>query len=142
MKEFKLMNLSELNIESELEKIGFDSSYKTTASDKFRYKNIKIYDLTPAQVNIIKQTALSVGADCASHRDVITGSVEKSNAILGGSCSQIKKIAFYRPKSTDCFWGMLQRLGERLVVEMKKNDFLCMKIQNSILIPVVLSLSA
>ena len=93
MKEFKLMNLSESNIESELEKIGFDSSYKKMASDKFIYKNIKIFDLTPAQVNILKQTALSVGADCASHRDVITGSIKKSNAILGGSYSQIKKIA-------------------------------------------------
>ncbi len=93
MKEFKVMNLSERDIETELEKIGFDSSYKKVASDKFRYKNIKIFDLTSAQVNILKQTALSVGADCASHRDVITGSVEKSDAILGGSYSQIKKIA-------------------------------------------------
>jgi len=93
MNEFKLMNLSANDIESELEKIGFDSSYKKTASDKFLYKNIKIFDLTSTQVNILKQSALSVGADCASHKDVITGSTEKSNAILGGSYSQIKKIA-------------------------------------------------
>ena len=93
MKEFKVMNLSERDIELELDKIGFDSSYKKVASDKFKYKNIKIFDLTSAQVNILKQTALSVGADCASHRDVITNSIEKSNAILGGSYSQIKKIA-------------------------------------------------
>lgn len=93
MREFKLMNLSESNIESELEKIGFDSSYKDIAANKFLYKNIKIFDLTSTQINIIKQTALSVGADCASHRDVITGSVDKSNAILGGSYSQIRKIA-------------------------------------------------
>lgn len=93
MNEFKVMNLSEKDIELELEKIGFDSSYKKIASEKFEYKNIKIFDLTSAQVNILKQTALSVGADCASHRDVITSSIEKSNAILGGSYSQIRKIA-------------------------------------------------
>lgn len=93
MKEFKLMNLSAMDIEPELEKIGFDSSYRKIASDKFIYKNIKIFDLTSAQVNILKQTALSVGADCASHRDVITGNIEKSDAILGGSYSQIRKIA-------------------------------------------------
>lgn len=93
MNEFKLMNLSELNIEPELERIGFDSSYKNTASDKYLYKNIKIFDLTPAQVNILKQSALSVGADCATHRDVITGKIGKSDAILGGSYSQIKKIS-------------------------------------------------
>ena len=93
MKDFKVMNLSTRDIEEELEKIGFDSSYKNIASKKFEYKNIKIFDLTYAQVNILKQTALSVGADCASHRDVITGNIEKSNAILGGSYSQIRKIA-------------------------------------------------
>ncbi len=93
MNEFKLMNLSESDIEKELERIGFDFSYKKEASNKFIYKNIKIFDLTSTQINILKQTALSVGADCASHRDVITGSIEKSNAILGGSYSQIKKIA-------------------------------------------------
>lgn len=93
MKDFKTKTLNTSDIENELEKIGFDSTYKSVASDKFLYKNIKIFDLTPAQVNIIKQTALTVGADCASHREVITGNVEKSNAILGGSYSQIKKIA-------------------------------------------------
>lgn len=93
MKDFRVMAISAADIESELEKIGFDSSYKKIASEKFEYKNIKIFDLTSAQVNILKQTALSVGADCASHRDVITGSIEKSDAILGGSFSQIKRIA-------------------------------------------------
>lgn len=93
MKEFTVKNLTASNIETELEKIGFDSTYKKIAADKFNYKNIKIFDLTPAQVNIIKQTALTVGADCASHREVITGNVAKSNAILGGSYSQIRKIA-------------------------------------------------
>jgi dihydropteroate synthase len=61
--------------------------------EKFDYKNIKIYNLSPAQANIIKQTALSIGADCATHRDVITGKIEKSDCILGGSVSQLKKIA-------------------------------------------------
>jgi len=93
MNEFKLMSLSTNDIETELERIGFDSSYKHLAVNKFLYKNIKIFNLTSAQVNILKQTALSVGADCASHKDVITGSIEKSNAILGGSYSQIIKIA-------------------------------------------------
>ena len=93
MKQFTVKNLTASNVETELEKIGFDSTYKKIAADKFQYKNIKIFDLTPAQVNIIKQTALTVGADCASHREVITGNVEKSNAILGGSYSQIRKIA-------------------------------------------------
>ncbi|MCQ2744099.1 MAG: dihydropteroate synthase [bacterium] len=93
MKDFKIKTLATTKIEAELEKIGFDSTYKAVARDKYFYKNIKIFDLTNAQVNILKQTALTVGADCATHREVITGNIQKSDAILGGSYSQISKIA-------------------------------------------------
>ena len=81
------------NIAPELEKIGFDSSYIFKASEKFKYRTLKIFDLSPAQANILKQTALSVGADCATHREVITGKQEISDVILGGSVSQLLKIA-------------------------------------------------
>ena len=115
MKKFKTKTLTGYNIEAELAKIGFDSTYKSIASNKFSYKNIKIFDLSPAQVNIIKQTALTVGADCASHREVITGNIEKSDAILGGSYSQIKKIAEklkFQPFS-------LSSLSDKLISEIE-----------------------
>lgn len=115
MKKFKTKILTGYNIEAELAKIGFDSTYKSIASNKFSYKNIKIFDLSPAQVNIIKQTALTVGADCASHREVITGNIEKSDAILGGSYSQIKKIAEklkFQPFS-------LSSLSDKLISEIE-----------------------
>lgn len=93
MHDFILRELKNTNMETELNRIGFDRSYVHKAVEKFDYKNIKIYSLTPAQANIIKQTAISVGADCATHREVITGKIEKSDCILGASSSQIKKIA-------------------------------------------------
>lgn len=91
MSHFTLKQIN--SIETELEQIGFDSAYLVKAEDKFRYKNIKIYDLTVAQANILKQTALIFGADCAVNKNVITGKIEHSNAILCGSYSQLKKIA-------------------------------------------------
>lgn len=81
------------NIEGELEKIGFDKSYLCKAEDKYQYKNIKIFSLSIPQANILKQTAISVGADCAVHRETITGKIEKTDCILGGSFSQLKKIS-------------------------------------------------
>lgn len=93
MHDFILRELKNTDMETELNRIGFDRSYVHKAVEKFDYKNIKIYSLTPAQANIIKQTAISVGADCASHKEVITGKIEKSDCILGASSSQIKKIA-------------------------------------------------
>ena len=88
-----IKELTNTDIQTELQQIGFDEGYRFAASDKFKYKNFKIYNLTPAQANIIKQTSLTVGADCATHREVIRGKIELSNAILGGSISQIKKIS-------------------------------------------------
>ncbi|CDE59013.1 dihydropteroate synthase [Fusobacterium sp. CAG:439] len=93
MHDFILRELKNTDMETELNRIGFDRSYVHKAVEKFDYKNIKIYSLTPAQANIIKQTAISVGADCATHREVITGKIEKSDCILGASSSQITKIA-------------------------------------------------
>lgn len=92
MKDFVLKDVS-LNLEQELENIGFDKSYIFKAVEKFKYKNIKIFDLTIPQANILKQTAISVGADCAVHRETITAKVEKTDCILGGSFSQLRKIS-------------------------------------------------
>ena len=118
MNDFVLKKIETDKIEKELEKIGFDKSYKDRAADKFNYKNIKIYSLTPVQANILKQTALSVGADCATHREVITSKAEKSDCILGGSISQLKKIA---EKLTFQPFG-LKFLSEKILsfVETKK----------------------
>ena len=105
------------NIETELENIGFDKSYIHKAKDKFNYNNFKIFNLTCAQANILKQTALSVGADCATHREVITGRIEFSDVILGGSISQINKIAQklqFQP------FG-LKNLGEKLLTYCNKD---------------------
>ncbi len=91
MGDFILKEVS--NIENELQQIGFDSSYLLQAENKFRYKNIKIFNLSVAQANILKQTALIFGADCAVNRNVITGNISESDVILCGSYSQLKKIA-------------------------------------------------
>ncbi len=93
MHNFILRELKTEDILTGLNEIGFDKSYAPRACDKYSYKNIKIFDLSVAQANILKQTALSVGADCATNRDVVTGRAEKSDCILGGSVAQLSKIA-------------------------------------------------
>lgn len=118
MKDFILKELIADGMDRELETIGFDKSYISPATQKFKYKNIKIYSLSAPQANILKQTALSVGADCATHREVITGKIEKSDCILGGSISQLKKIANNLSRQP---FG-LKVLGEKIagIVEMTK----------------------
>ena len=91
--EFLIKQVSKSDYEKELELIGYDKSYRHKAVDKLMFRNLKIYDLTVAQANIVKQTALSFGADCATHREVVTGKIEKSDVILSGSFAQLNKIA-------------------------------------------------
>ncbi len=93
MKDFTLKTIDNTEILSELESIGFDKSYSNIAQNKYKYLNIKIYDLTLPQANILKQTALSYGSDCAIHKDVLINNIDKTDCILTGSISQLKKIS-------------------------------------------------
>lgn len=111
MHDFLIKEILNSNIEKELETIGFDKTYIHKAKNKFEYRNFKIFDLSCAQANILKQTALSVGADCGTHRQVITGQIEKSCALLGGSISQLQKIG---QKLQLQPFG-LKHLGEKLI---------------------------
>ena len=92
MNNFTVKTLVSNDLESELEKIGFDIAYRAKAADKFRYKTFKIFELSIPQATILKQTALIFGADCGVHRDVLVNKIEKTDVILGGSLSQLRKI--------------------------------------------------
>lgn len=93
MKSFLVKEIKCADLEKEIKAIGFEKGYAACVVDKYSYKNLKIYGLTAPQANILKQTALSLGADCATHREVITGKIECADCILGGSVSTLKKIA-------------------------------------------------
>ena len=110
MKDFTLKTIDNTEILTELENIGFDKSYSNIAQNKYKYLNIKIYDLSIPQANILKQTALSYGCDCAIHKDVLINKIDKTDCILTGSISQIKKIA----KSLEYQQFSLNILSEKL----------------------------
>lgn len=108
---FKLKYLSCNN--KTLADIGFDKTYCQKAVQKHVFKTIKIYDLTCAQANIIKQTALSCGTDCSVHREVITGKVEFSDCILSGSVNELFKIVEklkYQPLKLSCLADEIKQL--------------------------------
>lgn len=92
MHDFLIKKISLTNIETELLNIGYDKSYSFKGKEKFEYLNFKIFDVSATQANIIKQLALSVGADCATHKQVITGEIKSSDCILGGNISQLRLI--------------------------------------------------
>ena len=93
MKDFIIKEIIATDLENEIKTIGFENSYAQFVTDKYQYKTLKIFSLSAPQANILKQTALSLGADCATHREVITGKIDTADCILGGSISTLKKIA-------------------------------------------------
>ncbi len=80
------------NIEKELKNISFSSDYINLAKDKYQNLTFKIFDLKPAEANILKQTCLSLGFDAAIHRDAVTCKCNFSDAIINGSVCQMKKL--------------------------------------------------
>lgn len=90
---FNIKKIRPENAFSVIKDIGFDSSYVHKAVNKYNFILLKIFDLTPPQSTIVKQIALSVGADAAVHREVITCKVEKSSLLLGCTLSQLDLIA-------------------------------------------------
>lgn len=126
MKNFYIKTISK-NIDEELEQIGFDRSYIGKGKWKFEYKNLKIFDLNIPQANILKQTAISVGADCAVHKNIVTAKIDKTDCILGGSFSQLKKISEklkYQPFK-------LKLLGEE-IEQIIFNKFLPIQLKDTI----------
>ena len=89
---FLIKKISENTIEQELNSIGFDSIYLNVAKNKYQSNLLKIYNLTPVQATILKQTALSCGTDCAVHKEILTHKVEFTDAILFATNMQLKEI--------------------------------------------------
>lgn len=80
------------DLTSELKSIGFDFSYIDVAVNKYKGETYKIYNLTPPEANILKQSCLSLGFDCAVNRETITCKCDKTNAILFATTAQLNEL--------------------------------------------------
>ena len=107
-------------IKPEISSVGFDESYIETATKKHLFLSIKIFDVTPSQATIIKQTALSCGCDCAVNRGVIDCSVSFSDCILSGTLAQIKNVAKKLAPQPFSLSKLSQILLEQLKIEENK----------------------
>ena len=78
------------DINKELTNINFSKEYIDIAKSKLDFLKLKIFNLKPAEANILKQTCLSLGFDAAVNRDAVTCKCDKSDALLSGSINQIE----------------------------------------------------
>lgn len=80
------------DILKELGSIGFDKAYLSEAKEKYIGEKYKIFNLKPYEANILKQTCLSLGFDCAVNRDTITCKCETTDCLIFATRSQYKKL--------------------------------------------------
>ncbi|MHB1696876.1 MAG: dihydropteroate synthase [bacterium] len=78
---------------NELSNIGVSGTGRIIMGDKLKYIIIKLKNINSTALNILKQEALSIGAELANHRDVITGKIAVSDSILFGTPVQLRIIA-------------------------------------------------
>lgn len=73
--------------------IGTSSSGIKIMSDKANIKFILIKNINSPAANILKQDALSVGADLLTHNDTILGTKDLHDALLMATPAQLKKLS-------------------------------------------------
>src|SRR3989339_2018465 len=115
---FYIRRITPQNAKEVIKDIGFDETYIQYVLPKYDFMLLKIHNLSPPEANILKQIALSTGADAAVHRDVITCKIEKSDLLLGSTRAQLLKFIeklSYQPFS-------LKRLAEKLSQFLHNED--------------------
>ncbi|MGC9366877.1 MAG: dihydropteroate synthase [bacterium] len=75
------------------EQIGVDNQAWDLMNDKTKSKCLLIDQLSMAGSNVLKQTALSQGAEAAVHGGIINGTASHSKVLLSGTPVQLRKIA-------------------------------------------------
>lgn len=90
MRVLSLTNKNDLH--QELARIGVDQAAWEIFSAKSENLVIKLKRLPSGLANILKQTALALGADCALHRSIIAGRKRFTDALLFANLRQLARI--------------------------------------------------
>ncbi|MBN2871253.1 MAG: dihydropteroate synthase [Campylobacterales bacterium] len=80
------------DLRGELERLGVDSGGITILADKGTSHRIRICDLHVGAANILKQDALSIGADLAVPRGTVTAAVARVDALLIATERQLQQL--------------------------------------------------
>lgn len=87
----KLSN--EINIKEQLKKLGVDEGGISILASKAAIHIIYIHDLHVGAANILKQDALSIGADLAVPRGTVVAAKPRVDSILIANTKQLKTLA-------------------------------------------------
>jgi len=127
---FYIRKITPESAEKVIQDIGFDESYIRQALSKYKFNLYKIHDLTCPQSSIIKQLALSIGADAAIHREVLTCKVDKTDILIGCTdsqlktlCEKLKKQPFKLAKLSENLLEILNKTPKQIKIREKTFDW-------------------
>ncbi|UCG44157.1 MAG: dihydropteroate synthase [candidate division WOR-3 bacterium] len=98
------------DLESELTRVGADRASWDIFCHKHQSLAVKVDDLSLAGANILKQTALSIGADCAVNFGVVSGKARRTAAVLFVTRRQLEMLPARLREQPKC----VARLGPGL----------------------------
>ena len=84
---------AEIDVKSFLEKLGVDGGGVSILTSKAKTHIISIKDLNVGGANILKQDALSIGADLAVPRGTVLAKNPKVNCLLIATTAQLQKLS-------------------------------------------------
>lgn len=90
------------DLDRELAQIGVDPQAWEIFAQKAQVIPLKITGISVAAGNILKQTALVCGADCALHRDAISGRIRKTDAIIFATPRQYEQLLRRLKEQPEC----------------------------------------
>lgn len=126
-----------LNIQSverarvEMARVSVDPAGIDIMAPKQFHHNFKVTGLTPGQANVLKQEALSIGAEAAVAKGTASCSIETTDAVLSGTVRQlealIEKLAlqsFGLPEVALALRCALTNVGRKSFVVFGRNRFM------------------
>ena len=90
------------DLERELAAVGADEVSWDVFAAKSHVLAIRLFDLSTATANILKQAALSVGADCAVSARVASGRVRTSGGVLFATPRQLERLCLALEQQPVC----------------------------------------
>jgi dihydropteroate synthase len=100
------------DLERELAGVGADPQSWPIFAAKSRIVAVKLEGLSTAGANILKQTAIACGGDCAVNRAIVSGRVRRTDAVLLVTPRQLRVLADRLAAQPECVARLVPELVE------------------------------
>jgi dihydropteroate synthase len=100
------------DLERELAAVGADPESWPIFAAKSRIVAVKLDGLSTAGANILKQTAIACGGDCAVNRAIVSGRVRRTDAVLLVTPRQLRVLADRLAAQPECVARLVPELVE------------------------------